>query len=199
MSRRFIIGVLALGALGATVLVVEHGSGLSANRRAFPFEEAAATRARRFLIPAETRNAINPVPATADVLREAREHWADHCATCHGNDGAGGTPIGRHVFPPAPDMREARTQMLTDGELFYAIEQGIPWTAMPAWGNNSEHGVESSWALVHFIRHLPRLTPDEIKEMERLNPRSPADDQREREIEDFLKGPATPQAGRGRG
>jgi hypothetical protein len=41
-------------------------------------------------------------------------------------------PIGRRVYPPVPDMREAPTQGLTDGELFYAIEQGIPWTAMPA-------------------------------------------------------------------
>jgi hypothetical protein len=92
-------------------------------------------------------------------------------------------------------MRDARTQTLTDGELFYAIEQGIPWTAMPAWGTGTPAGEQESWALVHFIRHLPQLTPEEIKEMERSNPRSPADEQREREIDDFLKGPPSASPG----
>jgi mono/diheme cytochrome c family protein len=191
MSRRFVIsaGVLVAVAVGATALGVR-GAGITANRQAGALEERLARRAWRFLIPSHARDAANPVPLTAAVLGEARAHWADHCASCHGNDGTGSAPVGRHVFPPAPDMRAARTQNLTDGELFYAIEQGIPWTAMPAWANGTSEGAQESWALVHFIRHLPRLTPDEVKEMERFNPRSPADDQRERDIDDFLKGPS---------
>ena len=90
-------------------------------------------------------------------------------------------------------MREASTQRLTDGELFYAIEQGIPFTAMPGWATGTEHGEQQSWALVHFIRHLPSITPDELKEMERLNPKAPPNDERDREIDDFLRGPAETQ------
>lgn len=198
MSRRFLSYLLALAVLAVSAfLLLAHGAGITANRRAGALEATVARRAWRFLIPADARAAVNPVTISAEVLREAREHWADHCAVCHGNDGTGGTPIGRHVFPPAPDMSGARTQHLTDGELFYAIEQGIPWTAMPAWGNTTEHGEQASWALVHFIRRLPQLTPDEIKDMERFNPRSPADDQRDRDIDDFLKG-APAKTGRGR-
>lgn len=55
-------------------------------------------------------------------------------------------------------MRAARSQQLTDGELFYAIEQGIPFTAMPAWTIASAEGERQSWELVRFIRHLPTLT-----------------------------------------
>jgi hypothetical protein len=95
--------------------------------------------------------------------------------------------IGRNVFPPAPDMREKRTQALTDGELFYAIEHGIPFTAMPAWGTDTPEGELQSWALVRFIRHLPALTPEELKDMERFNPKSLMDIQRDQEIDDFLK------------
>jgi len=188
------VAAMAVLAVSA-VLLLARGAGISANRQASALEEAVATRAWRFLIPASARTAANPLTATADVLRGAREHWADHCATCHANNGDGSTPLGRHVFPPAPDMRAARTQNLTDGELFYAIEQGIPWTAMPAWGNGSDHGQQESWALVHFIRRLPQLTPDEIKDMERFNPKSPAEEQREHDIDDFLKGPT--KGGRG--
>jgi hypothetical protein len=79
--------------------------------------------------------------------------------------------------------------------LFYAIEQGIPWTAMPGWTTGTTEGEQESWALVRFIRHLPHVTRDELEEMERLNPKSPVNEEREKEIEDFLKGP--PSTGRG--
>ena len=85
-------------------------------------------------------------------------------------------------------MRAARTQRLTDGELFYAIEQGIPWTAMPGWSNGTREGEQDSWKLVRFIRHLPSLTPAELTGMEKFNPRSPAELKRDRDIDDFLRG-----------
>ena len=76
------------------------------------------------------------------------------------NDGSGDTSIGRSLYPPAPDMRAARTQALSDGELFAIIENGIRLTGMPAWGTGTPEGERDSWALVHFIRRMPSLTPD---------------------------------------
>ena len=148
-------------------------------------------------MPPKIRDTANPVPAGPAALTAAREHWADHCASCHGNDGSGDTSLGRRVYPVVPDMRAARTQGLTDGELFYAIEQGIPWTAMPGWSTGTADGQRESWQLVRFIRHLPAITPEELHDMERFNPKSPADLQRERDIDDFLNAPAA--SGRGRG
>lgn len=66
--------------------------------------------------------------------------------------------MGRSLFPPAPDMRRALTQELSDGALWYAIEQGVPFTGMPAWPNGIEEGARESWELVLFIRHLPEVT-----------------------------------------
>jgi mono/diheme cytochrome c family protein len=117
---------------------------------------------------------VNPLPASAENLREGLEHFADHCAVCHGNSGAGDTPIGRGLYPKPPVLREARTQSLSDGEIFSIIQNGIRFTGMPAFGGTGgEHGEEDSWRLVQFIRHLPKQTPQEIAEMERLNPRAP--------------------------
>jgi mono/diheme cytochrome c family protein len=114
-------------------------------------------------------------------------HWADHCATCHANDGSGDTELGKRTYPPAPDMRLPATQQLTDGELFYIIENGIRLTAMPAWGGGAldEH---ESWKLVHFIRHLPQLTDAERAEMQKLNPKVPQELKEEFEDERFLRG-----------
>ena len=196
--RRILIWCIVVVVVVAIALTFVRGVGITARRSPLPVEARVARTFWRFLVPPTIRSATNPVPATAEVLRAAREHWADHCATCHANDGSGETTIGRRVYPPAPDMRGLRSQQLTEGELFYAIEQGIPWTAMPGWSNGTPEGERESWALVRFIRHLPALTPDEVKDMERFNPKSPADLQREHEIEDFLNGPPKKDTGRGR-
>ena len=129
-----------------------------------------------------------PIAQTADALRAGMEHWADHCAVCHDNDGRGRTEIGRNLFPPAPDMTAPATQDLTDGVLFYLIEEGIPFTGMPAWSTGMPEGERQSWELVQFIRHLPAITEEELREMEALNPRSAADVERDQAIDDFLRG-----------
>jgi mono/diheme cytochrome c family protein len=121
-------------------------------------------------------------------MEEALAHFADHCAACHANDGSGTTAMGRSFYPPAPDMRQARTQQLTDGELFSIIENGIRLTGMPAWGTGTPDGEHVSWALVHFIRKLPSLTADDVARMEALNPRSPQEFREEEEARRFLAG-----------
>jgi len=149
-------------------------------------EAALARFARSFSLPAGARNSKNPFTASPQLLQEASRHFADHCASCHGNDGSGNTEIGRNLYPPAPDMRLPATQQLTDGELYYIIHNGIRWTGMPAWGEAGDD--PDSWKLVLFIRHLPSLTADELKAMERFNPKSAADREEEQQEEDFLKG-----------
>jgi len=191
------VGLVFIGILVAVAFV--RGAGISAMRDPWPLEERVARAGWRFMIPREIRDATNPVPATAEVIEEGLEHFADHCAVCHSNDGSGDTAIGRRIFPRAPDMRAEGTQRLTDGELFYAIERGIPWTAMPAWETGTPEGALESWKLVRFVRHLPALTAEELTAMEKLNPKSAAELARDRDIDEFLKGSgpgaATPKKG----
>ena len=96
--------------------------------------------------------------------------------------------MGKRTYPPAPDMRLPATQQKTDGELFYIIQNGIRLSAMPAWSSGTDRDEQDSWKLVHFIRHLPQLTAEEKKEMEKLNPKGPDDLKEEQEEERFLKG-----------
>jgi mono/diheme cytochrome c family protein len=122
------------------------------------------------------------------VLRDARAHFADHCASCHANDGSGATPMGQRLYPRAPDMRASTTQQLSDGELFAIIEHGIRLTGMPGWSTGTPDGEAASWGLVHFIRRLPTITAQELAEMEALNPRSPQQFREEEEARRFLAG-----------
>jgi len=150
-------------------------------------ESALARRLHSFSMPSDARPSKNPFASSPDILREASRHFADHCATCHANDGRGNTEMGRNLYPPAPDMRLARTQQLTDGELYYIIRNGVRWTGMPAWGEPGGDDADS-WKLVLFIRHLPDINADELHDMERFNPKSAAEQEEEKQEEDFLNG-----------
>ena len=85
-------------------------------------------------------------------------------------------------------MTVAATQSLADGELFAIIENGIRLTGMPAWGSPGPEDDAESWELVHLIRQLPKLTPEEIAEMETQNPRSRREFEEEETIRKFLAG-----------
>jgi mono/diheme cytochrome c family protein len=115
-------------------------------------------------------------------------HFADHCAVCHANDGSGDTEMGRGLYPRAPDMRRTATQALSDGALFYIIENGVRLTGMPAWGTGTAEGEQASWHLVQFIRHLPTLTEGELTEMRTMNPKSADEWREEEEARRFLEG-----------
>jgi cbb3-type cytochrome c oxidase subunit III len=182
--RKLIILLMffAAGVVLAGGVIVWRGIGTKSEPSALEIRIARALR--RLSIGESARQRRNPILVTPDVIADGRAHWADHCAICHGNDGAGDTEIGRNLYPRAPDMRLPATQELTDGELFTIIRDGVRLTGMPGWGGTNE----DNWKLVHFVRHIPHLNPEEITIMERLNPKSPAELEQMRREDQFLKG-----------
>jgi mono/diheme cytochrome c family protein len=183
----------AIPFLVAAVLVVVAGvyvvsRGFSARDNPNAAEVFIARQLRHMAVPRGSRQMTNPVPAKPEVLEEAMEHFADHCATCHANDGSGNTAIGKGLYPKPPDMRQAGTQNLSDGELYYIIHNGVRFTGMPAFGPENGGQDDDSWKLVRFIRHLPDITEEELARMKEMNPKSPADLKEEDEIKRFLEG-----------
>ena len=195
-----LLGIALVVIAIASAASLLHG-GLSAKATPTRLEAFVARNARHLAIPRNARQTQNPVLDAPEVQREARLHFADHCAICHGNDGSGDTPIGNGLYPKPPDLRKPATQELSDGELFWIIENGVRFTGMPAFSSNGDHdhamgnhgGGQDSWKLVHFIRHLPHLTVAERLEMERYNPKGPEDRAEEQEENEFLN-EATPRA-----
>jgi len=162
--------------------------GLSAHDDPTKAEVLLASVMRRLAAPADLRNAKNPLPATPATLAEARAHFADHCASCHGNDGKGDTALGQRLYPRAPDMTLQATQSLSDGELFATIENGIRLTGMPGWGNGTAESARGSWGLVHLVRNLSKLSEADLLEMEKMNPMSREQFEQMKEEEAFLAG-----------
>jgi mono/diheme cytochrome c family protein len=193
-KKTILLGVVLLLVVVAIVQgVAVIGYGFSARDNPSWIETVMARSARRMAAPARAKQMTNPTPNTAENLAEAEAHWADHCATCHANNGSGDTVMGKNLYPKAPDMRLPTTQNLSDGELYYTIQNGIRLTGMPAWGEPGDNDQET-WRLVHFIRHLPQLTSQEEQEMERLNPKGAEERKEEQEEQEFLNQSPAPAA-----
>lgn len=186
MARRVILGAIVAAVIaGAIAFASMIRRGFSAHDEPSWIEARMARAMRHWAVPSDLREMKNPAPLTPQVLADGRAHFADHCAACHGNDGRGGG-MAKQMYPKAPDMTLAATQSLSDGELFAIIENGVRLTGMPGFGAGTAESAYGSWGLVHFIRHLPKLTREELTEMEKLNPKSLAEWRQMQEEEEFL-------------
>ena len=178
------------------IVIAAGGYGIELTRHGFSsrgtpswIEKFAATTARKLAVPSEYWQFPNPIAASRENIQAGMEHFSDHCAACHANDGSGETLFGKGLYPRPPDMRTVETQNKSDGDLYYTIENGIRLSGMPAFGEEHTAGSDSdTWKLVLFIRHLPNLTANELKQMEQLNPKTEGDRAEEQQEEEFLKG-----------
>ena len=121
----------------------------------------AARSIRDFAIPGAERHRKNPDANDWTAIQQGREDFLARCASCHGVDARGRTPIGANVYPRVPDLRSESTQNLTDGEIHYIIENGIQLTGMPAMASPHRESAAESWKLVAYIRSLRPPTRNE--------------------------------------
>ena len=162
--RPFLSVLLILAMVGAIGLAILVRRGFRATARPLPLEAALARAVRNLAIPKTERSQKNPFRPMSEATQQGREYFLRQCASCHGIDGSGNTEVGQHLYPPAPDLRASQTQLLTDGEIHYIIENGVQFTGMPAWGNPHGQSSSNSWKLVLFIRSLRPLNREEISQ-----------------------------------
>jgi mono/diheme cytochrome c family protein len=102
------------------------------------------------------------LPSDPASLARGREHYVENCLPCHGAPGVKRAEFAEGMNPAPPEI-DGPLQGYNDGQLFWVIKNGIRATGMPAFGVN--HTDEEIAAIVAFVRHSPRLTPDERKDL----------------------------------
>ena len=96
------------------------------------------------------RTMVNPVPDAAESVAKGELVYSANCQVCHGSMETG--PGSNGGFTPGPvDLAERRYQATrSDGELFYAIRNGVDGTAMLPWGSRlSDRDI---WMVVRYLR-----------------------------------------------
>ncbi|GEM_PF-498052 len=165
MSKRRIVALSVLTLFIAFLVyaaIKVRNHGFSAREEPTWYEKILARNARKLAFPAGAKELKNPVAYSEAGREEAEQHFLEHCSMCHGLKGKGDTTIGRNLYPKAADLTDAQTQELTDGEIYYIINNGIRFAGMPAFG--VEDSEESLWQLVAYIRELPKLPVEETTE-----------------------------------
>ncbi len=175
MKKGTIIWIIVLVVVAGVAIWFAHwiSGGFSTREQPSAAEAFLARTSLSLSMPSGAKQAKNPFSATPEVLRGARNRYEDNCALCHANNGSGLTDLGKNLYPKPPDLRAPLVQHLSDGELYYIIHNGIRMTGMPAWGpaaNDSE-----SWKYVLYLREIPKLTTEDVQQMDDANPAGAAD------------------------
>jgi mono/diheme cytochrome c family protein len=82
------------------------------------------------------------------------DHYAAHCAVCHGAPGVPRGEIAKGLYPLPPDLAKVAA-LYTPAELFWILKHGIKMTGMPAW---TDHSDEELWTTVGFLEKLPDMS-----------------------------------------
>ncbi|HJU19211.1 MAG TPA: cytochrome c [Stellaceae bacterium] len=106
---------------------------------------------------------ITPPPGLNDKAKVVMgaEHFATHCAVCHGAPGVPRGEIGEGLYPQPPNLAHGAMHH-TPGELFWILKHGIKMTGMPSWADHSD---DELWALVAFLEKLPGTTKQEYAKL----------------------------------
>jgi mono/diheme cytochrome c family protein len=154
MSRYWIFGVLLLVAIAAQAQSgMRHG-------RAMRHDMAPGSMVRHHYV---RHNGLEPQYAeksrprrpTAEDAASGQALFVRHCASCHGEGGAGDGAASAGLNPPPADLRfAARRPIASDGYLFWTIaEGGMPvGSAMPPF--KDVLGEEEIWQVIAHLRGL---------------------------------------------
>jgi mono/diheme cytochrome c family protein len=89
------------------------------------------------------------------------EHYAAHCAVCHGAPGVPKGDIALGLYPPPPDLAKA-APLYSPAELFWIVKHGIKMTGMPAWNDHSDGEL---WSTVAFLEKLPGMSEQDYAKL----------------------------------
>ena len=164
-GRAFLLGALAALAAAAIAgaLVVATGIVDVAATVPHPLADRILGWASTRAVARHAPRRPNPLAGDPAALRRGLDHYREMCVACHGAPGAEPEEFAAGLHPPAPDLASPEIQAFTDGMIYDVVDRGIGSTGMPAFGRT--HRPDDLWAIVAFVRHLPRLTREEKAEL----------------------------------
>jgi mono/diheme cytochrome c family protein len=165
---KFILGIVVgvlLVVVAAAAIVYTGSFNVAATVPPSRMERRLATLALDKSVARRAPDQKNPLAMNAETLRKGLHEFGENCLVCHGAPGVDPGEIGQGLNPGAPDLTLPRVQARTDGQLFWITANGIRMTGMPAFGPT--HDDNEIWQIVAFLRHLPEITDEEQRELEK--------------------------------
>ncbi|MEK9628275.1 MAG: c-type cytochrome [Nitrospinota bacterium] len=108
--------------------------------------------------PGRYRKKKNPLPPTKENIEKGKNLFVKDakptaCKLCHGTRGNGNGRLARGMEPPPRNFTCGQVmEDLSDGQLFWIIQNGSKGTAMPA--HKFSINKEQTWQLILYIRRF---------------------------------------------
>ena len=98
---------------------------------------------------------VSDKPANERAMQRGKAIFNSVCATCHGQDGKGGTQVTKRGVPPPPTLLDPKMRALSKGRLFRTITVGQ--------GNMASHANqvlrEERWMVIRYMHQLLKSKP----------------------------------------
>ena len=157
---------VALAVFGGAVFVYAGFFNIAATDPHWPATYWLMETARMRSIEMHARGITAPPGLDSPAnLAMGTEHFAAHCAVCHGAPGVPRDDIAEGMYPKPPDLA-VTAKRYTDGELFWILKHGLKMTGMPSWADHSDAEL---WATVAFLKRLPGMTEQQYGELVKAN------------------------------
>lgn len=157
-----LIGVALLGISGAAAFVYSGTYNVAATDHHWSATYWLLEKARVHSIKAHAVGIVVPRGYdTHDKVVSAVDHFAEHCAVCHGGPGVDRGDFAAGMYPQPPDLADV-SKRYTSPELFWILKHGIKMSGMPSMADD---GDDMLWATVGFLEKLRFMSPDEYNDL----------------------------------
>jgi len=109
-----------------------------------------AFSANNWNVPADKKEKNSYIKFDATSASQGEAIYNKNCASCHGNPGKNNSLKSLNPIPP--DLSSAKSQELTDGELFYILSTGR--MIMPSFKNVLSE--DERWKAISYIRSFSK-------------------------------------------
>lgn len=150
-------------AIGGYVFITTGHMPMGTAAGALPGEQMVANMAIAASMKS-SRDLKSPLPVNDDTLKAGADVYNGNCAMCHGAFQQAKPDLAKYMFPPPPQFL-ADDKMTDDpeGELYWAVTNGIRMTGMPAFEKIIDQN--RRWQVTLLIKHADSLSPAVKKQL----------------------------------
>ena len=149
-----LLAVLLLAIAGTFTFIYAGVYDVAATHPHWPITYWAMETVRKQSVKMRASGLTPPPGFTDDAhVLAGTEHYAAHCASCHGAPGVPRGDLADRLYPQPADLTHA-AERYTPAELFWILKNGIKMSGMPAW---MDHSDDELWATVAFLERLPTM------------------------------------------
>jgi mono/diheme cytochrome c family protein len=149
-----------LGAIGAGIFIYSGIYNIGADDHHTKPVFTVLQTLRNQSIHIRSKDIVVPNLNDPQLILKGAGQYAAMCTSCHLTPGMKDSEVSVGMYPQPPNLSQMR---IDPQDAFWVIKHGLKMSAMPAWGGS--HDDATIWSLVAFTQKLPKMTPQEYKDI----------------------------------